>query len=139
MAGSLENNETARTQAVVDDFNQKDAGWIQASEIAKAESGLSDNKVESPQLHFEKLSENNITEAKTFADQVFALEKGLAGKDLELQVHTADASAEHSGEINKNYWIARNESGRNGRHNWFLRIRGGYARTLLAWLVCSKA
>ncbi len=113
MPNSISSHErTDNDQKVVDHFNQSDAGWVQASEMVKAQKELSDAKLEMIEVSFERLSRDNVDEAKKMMDEVFALEKGLAGRDLESQIYPdRHTDIAHGTEINKNYWIVKNEVG----------------------------
>ena len=113
MPNSISSHErTDNDQKIVDHFNQSDTGWVQASEMAKAQKGLSDAKPEMMKVSFEKLSKDNVDKAKKMVGEIFALERGLAGRDLESQIYPdRHPDIAHGAEINKNYWIVKNEVG----------------------------
>ncbi|OGG74107.1 hypothetical protein A3A40_01775 [Candidatus Kaiserbacteria bacterium RIFCSPLOWO2_01_FULL_54_20] len=99
---------------VVKKFNEADAHAVEASALAKTQdSGQQGSALESMKLQFEPLSPENLAQAKTLCDTVFALEGDAAARDLESSLLPIDrrpvSDAMYS---EKRYWIVRDSSGK---------------------------
>ena len=128
MVNQLDDSHDAqRGEQIVQSFNEADVKRVEEAARMKPTS-VRQETFEAMQLQFEKLSPENLEEAKVFADKVFTLEGDAASKNLEAII--AREANPLAG--NQNYWIAKDVAGNLAGITGLYELTGD--RTEHCWL-----